>query len=127
MGKRRPAAQSAFDCPEGPLSLRDFLAAIVRSEVAAYNTREPEQPLLPFLLPAEIQDAAESGKVGFGSLYSTKKADPDQAIAAALTAFCDGLYAVFLDEKQAAHLDEILDIQQDDAVTFLRLTLLMGC
>ena len=127
MGKRRPAAQSALDFPEGPATLRDFLVALVRREVAAYNAREPEQPLLPFLLPAEIQAVAESGKVGFGSLYGTNKADPDQAVATALTAFADGLYAVFWGEKQALHLDDILDIQQDTAVTILRLTLLTGC
>jgi hypothetical protein len=107
-------------------TLKDLIVAVVTQQVAAYNAQTLEKPLVHFLTETQIQDAAATGKVGFGALYNDNKADLEKAIQVALEAHIDGLFAVAVEDKVVAKLDDLLNLKADSVVSFIRLTLLIG-
>ena len=115
-----------YTLPDGISSLRQLIETVVRQDVKKYNSRGTENMLVPFLTEAEISEQSTVGKVGFGRLYSDKKANPEKAVEAALQGFEEGLFKVIVGEKEAAELDEPLDIQEKEVLTFIRLTFLAG-
>jgi hypothetical protein len=126
-GKRRPVLDNVpYSLPEGILTLRGLIEAVVRSEVDRYNSRGVENMLVPFLTEADIEEQSVTGKVGFGRLYSDQKADADQAIETALLGFRDGLFRVMVGETEITELDAPLAIRENDCLTFVRLTFLSG-
>ena len=126
-GKRRPILENTpYDLPEGVNSLRQLIEVMVRQEVEKYNNRGLENMLVPFLTENEIADQSSVGKVGFGRLYSEKRADPEEAVKTALQGFEDGLFRVLINDKEAADMDTPLEISENDTLTFVRLTFLTG-
>jgi hypothetical protein len=107
-------------------TLQALITAIVTQQVAAYNAKTLDEPIINFLTKNQINDAAATGKVGFGTIYNDKKADLNQAIKVAIEAHIDGLFAVAVDDKIVEKLDTIVDLNDNSVVTFLRLTLLIG-
>lgn len=107
-------------------SLQELLTAVVRQQVTAYNNKTPDKNLLPFLSPAQVDDAAAAGKAGFGSIYNEHKADAEKAQATALQAFEDGLFAVFINDQEITDLTEKLSLDDLTIITFVRLTFLAG-
>jgi hypothetical protein len=111
-----------------PFRLRDLIAFIVQNEVHAFHQRR----LLRVLGPQEIADAAPGGKIvisgAFDSVspYPEQKIDEQTALAAALQAFEDGLYFVFLDGIQYGSLEDEVRIEPGSLVTFIRLVALVG-
>lgn len=126
-GKRKPILSNVpYEVSDSVHTLRDFLTEIVQTEVARYNAKETGEAALPFLTQVEIEAGAEVGKVGFGRIYSDKKADPDKAVANALQCFSDGLVRVFQNEEEREVLDALLQINEGDHFTFIRLAFLAG-
>ena len=127
VGKRHPALEKTpYILPEGIATLRQLIEAIVRQEVDTYNTRGLEEMLIPFLTEEQIADWATVGKVGFGRLYSDRKADPGKAVETAVQGFEDGLFRVLVGERQAEELDAPMELREGDTLTFIRLTFLAG-
>ena len=129
VGKRRtvPALENIpYYLPDGVDSLRQLIENIVRQEVEKFNSRGVENMLIPFLTEAEISDQSTVGKVGFGRLYSEKKAEPEKAVAAALQGFEDGLFRIVVNDVEIAEIDAPFTINENDVVTFIRLTFLAG-
>lgn len=126
-GKRRSALiQTPYTLPDGISSLLQLIETIVRQEVETYNNRGLENMLIPFLAEDEIAAQSATGKVGFGRLYSDKKADPDKAVQTALIGFDDGLFRVLVGENEADDLNAPLKIREGETLTFIRLTFLAG-
>ena len=127
VGKRRPILEDTiYTLPDDISTLRQLIEATVEQEVEKYNSRGLENMLVPFLAEDEIADASTVGKVGFGRLYSDRKADPDKAKKTALQGFEDGLFRVLVGAREALELDAPLDLHEGDAITFIRLTFLAG-
>lgn len=59
-------------------------------------------------------------------MYSETKPEVEQATAAALLAFEDGLYKVFVQEEECSALDEPLRLEEGDELTLIRFTMLAG-
>jgi hypothetical protein len=126
-GKRRVLLDNfPYVLPDTTATLRQLLEAVVSQEVEKYNSRGVENMLVPFLTEAEISDQGTVGKVGFGRIYSDVKANPIKALETALQGFEDGLFRVVINETEATELDLPLNIQENDVLTFIRLTLLAG-
>jgi hypothetical protein len=104
----------------------DLLKAVVTQQVSEYNSKTAEKTLLPFLAKDDITNQAESGKIGFGTIYSENKAHLITAQETALQAFEDGVFAVFADEEEIQKLDEIINLSETTVFTFVRLTFLAG-
>lgn len=107
-------------------SLRELLVAVVKQQVTAYNNKLPEKNLLPFLSPEQTDYLAATGKAGFGSIYNEHKADAEKAQTTALQAFEDGLFAVFVNDKEIENLTAIFSLDSLTIITFIRLTFLAG-
>lgn len=128
LGKRKPLAKIPMEIPDSAKleTAADFLREIVLLEVQKYNAKEPGESLLPFLTEAEISAQAEAGKVGFGTIYNEKKADPEKAVQNALQCFADGLVRVFQNEQEIKTKEEPIALKEGDVFTFIRMTFLTG-
>ena len=127
VGKRRPVLEDTpYTLPDGITNLRKLIEVMVRQEVEKFNSRGEDNMLVPFLTEVEIEEQSTTGKVGFGRLYSDRKADPEKAVETALQGFEDGLFKVLCGETELAELDETLTIKENDVLTFIRLTFLAG-
>ena len=125
--KRRPVLQpTSYTLQDGIASLRQLIESIVRQEVETYNSRGLENMLIPFLPEEEITAKSATGKVGFGRLYSDKKADLDKAVQTAIQGFEDGLFRVLIGEDEVHILDAPLNLSEGEILTFIRLTFLAG-
>ena len=128
-GKRRLILEKqAIEIPDigNSPTLRSFITAVVTQQVAAYNAKTLETPIIKFLTKTQIDNAATVGKVGFGAIYNDKKADVQKAIQVAIEAHIDGLFVVAVDDKIMEKLDDCIVLKDNSVITFMRLTLLIG-
>jgi hypothetical protein len=110
----------------GRLTLRDLITSIVQEEVDAFNRRQKDRGLVQILTEEEIASGVEAGKVDSGGRDLEQEADPQTAIAAAIQAFEDGFYFVFLDGAKQDDLDREVYLSADSRLTFIRLVPLVG-
>jgi hypothetical protein len=122
-----PPPAELTDPGDGGVTLRDVITRVVEAEVDAFNTRQQRRKLTLVLSPAEIEAGLEKGRVEPGEREGVpQRADPEQAVGAALEAFEDGIYLVAIDGEEKRNLDEQVYLQPDSRLTFIRLTLLAG-
>ncbi len=127
IGKRKPAMNLApYSLSNNIANLRNLITAVVNIEVDRYNSREMDSVLLPFLTEVQIEDQSKTGKVGFGRIYSDRKANPDKSVSIALQGFEDGLFRVMVNDTEAKELDTLISLKDGDTLTFIRLTFLAG-
>jgi hypothetical protein len=107
-----------------PTPLRNLIVFIVRSEVEAFRERQEARRLTRVMTAAEIAQSAERGKVDAGGHDLQQAVNTDDAIDAALQAFEDGLYFVFVDEQQIEQLDTLVHLQPQTQILFMRLVAL---
>ena len=125
--KRRPVLEDVeYDISASISTVKEFLEEIVRIETERYNQKGTDVQVIPFLTAEEIDDRAEAGKVGFGRIFSEKRADFETAAENAVQCFEDGLVRVFQNEEELAELDRAVEIREGDRFTFMRLTFLAG-
>ena len=108
------------------ITLRDLIARVVRTEVAAFKHRQAERRLIHALTAKQIDEGADKGKIAMGGSDLKQEVDEDAAVGTALQAFEDGLYLVIVDGEEHKELDREVYLQPDSRVAFLRLTLLAG-
>jgi hypothetical protein len=140
-GKQFGRGKSLFPAWEMPLppvppsgaaeaTLRDLIARVVREEVTAFRERQEQRQVLQALTPAQIQSGIARGKVDMGGRgadgFTVQEVNEDSAVAAALQAFEDGLYFVFVDDTQKERLYDTVTLRSGSRVTFLRLVALAG-
>ncbi len=133
LGRKRPLFTDwQIDLPPswGPqgdrIRLRDLITRVVVEEVEAFRQRQEQRRLARLMSPAEIQAGAASGKVDPGERDLGQVVDTEEAIGAALQAFEDGLYFVFIDDVQQTDLESEVYLKADSKVTFIRLVALAG-
>ncbi|WP_278010601.1 hypothetical protein [Flavobacterium gyeonganense] len=78
----------------------------------------PKENYLPIL--------TDTGKVGFGAIYNHNKVNLVKAQENALQAFEDGMYAIFYGDDQLETLHQEINLEENKAITFIRLTFLAG-
>lgn len=128
LGKKRPyLEQQLIELPiQQQTNVEELLMTIVSQQVDAFNNRNERRNLCIFLTEGQIVDSGEAGKVRFGERYNDIKANKEAAKEVVLTAFEDGLIALFLNEYQLESTDEAISISELDEVTLIRLTFLTG-
>jgi hypothetical protein len=124
--RRRPSGERHVDVPDGPMPLRGLIETVVRSEVDAFRHRQEENRLLRVLSPGEITAGVEQGRVVSGGSDLDQSVDAADAVAAAVEAFADGFYFVFLDDDQITSLDTVVEVKPDSSLLFVRLVPLAG-
>ncbi|PYE42701.1 hypothetical protein HUB98_21615 [Paenibacillus barcinonensis] len=127
LGKRKPAlARQAVEVPETTRTLRLLIESMVEAQVQAFEERRNTSSMLAYLMPEEIGAQGAAGKVGFGSVNGEGVPDLAEAKEAAILAYEDGLYKVFLNDHELEALDEPLSIEDGADVAFIRFTMLAG-
>ena len=121
LGKRRNTVdQVPFTYAAAPGSLRELIAETVKLCVSRYIEAMNRGEAV--LSNAQIDDMAQIGKI----VYGEKAPDVGKSIETAMLGFQDGLFRVFLGDTELMELDEKLELQEGDTVTFIRLTMLAG-
>ena len=125
-GKKKHLASIPLDVTESPLTLRQFVEQIVTDSVKAFNAKRVDSDVVRYLTQDAIDEQVLTGKVGFGRRLGIKDADAGESVVAALLAYADGLYRVFVDDREITSLDEMVQLHEASTVTFIRLTMLSG-
>ena len=121
-----PTPPGADQSDGGGLTLRELIARVVRTEVAAFHERADRRRFVRALTEAEIADGARWGRIDPGGHDAGIRADPEAAVGAALQGFEDGLYLVIVDGVEHRSLDSQIYLTADSRLVFLRLTFLAG-
>ena len=111
---------------DGGLTLRELIERVVRADVESFERRQRARRFVRFLSEAEIEAGRTKGRIDPGGHDVDQAVDPDQAVAAALQAFVDGVYLVILDGQEQKDLDRQVYVTEDSRMVFLRLTFLAG-
>ncbi|MCF6313186.1 MAG: hypothetical protein L3J39_12115 [Verrucomicrobiales bacterium] len=109
-----------------PLTLRQLITRIVLAEVAAFRKRQRKRSFVQVLSEAEIEIAAEAGKIDSGGRELDQEVDENEAVGVALQAFEDGIYLVLIDQVEQRNLDVEVHAHEGTQIVFLRLTFLAG-
>lgn len=127
LGKRIQTVGSIpYELETCPATLRELIACMVNQGVEGYNERLRSGEQNKALSEAEIQDMSQVGKVAFGIPFGEREANPQKAVDAALLAFTDGLYRIYINEMEITELDTPVHLCEDDTIAIIRLVMLTG-
>ena len=128
IGQRKQTVQPIpFEFSGTPQTVRELITQTVTTCVREYEKRQERSGDIPAPLTAQqITDMSDIGKIAFGINYGDKKPDLQKAVENALQAFEDGIYRVFISDKELSAPDAKIEICEGDTLTFIRLTLLAG-
>jgi hypothetical protein len=132
LGKKYPILEQKsvdFVVTNPLIATRKFIELIVEHQVQLFNSSSfvfddtdkihlPNENYLPIL--------TDTGKAGFGSIYNYNKIDLSTAIKTALLAFEDGMYTIFYGDDELDDLNTEINLEENKAFTFIRLTFLAG-
>lgn len=133
LGSRRPLFAD-FSVPLPPddfgggegITLRELISLIVAAEVHAYEHRREERRLDRVFTADQIDRGLESGRVSPEGREALPAPPEEEAVAAAILAFEDGLYIVAIDGEERRTLDAQVFLRADSRITFIRLVFLAG-
>jgi hypothetical protein len=146
--ERRPGAERQLrhrlELPTERMTARDLIRCRIEADVAIHNAverahfdetiavqkanRDAHTEWL--VTPGAVERALNGPRGACGPRVNTRKLttliESDPLIAVALEAFARNGFFMIFDGRQIVDLDEVLTIEQDSAVTFLRLVPLVG-
>ena len=119
--------------PPGEVTARQLIEAAVAAEVSAFQARAEEASLIRVLTKKSLDaDLARGAVRSVGPRDDANAAaepgqvNPADAVEAALLAFCDGLFKVFVGEREFTDDGAVLPVADGAALLFLRLVPLAG-
>lgn len=120
-----------LDLPPGEVTARQLIKAAVTAEVAAYQARAEEASLIRVLSrDALLEDLARGAVRGGGPRDAQARqagsVDVTAAVGTALLAFGDGLFKVFVGDRELADDAAAVPVTDGDELLFLRLVPLAG-
>ncbi|MBP5355031.1 MAG: hypothetical protein J6Y67_07875 [Lachnospiraceae bacterium] len=123
----KKVAPVPFEIEGVPATVGELIAATVRKCAEEFNerVRRGETVQTP-LSEREISDMAGIGRITFGICNGNKEQDVGKAVDNALQAFRDGLFCLFINGKQETEEDSEVKLEEDDVLTYIRLTMLSG-
>lgn len=105
---------------EERVTVRDLIEARVWAEVEAYNKKVPE-----FYNGLVQPSDAEQTLNGY-RLKTCKNIDAEQQVYVALDAFQKNGFFILVDQVQAETLDQVIRINENSHISFIKLTPLVG-
>lgn len=126
LGKKRNKFQAVpFELEHSPANVGELIQECVHTCVKEYRARAVGRTGQP-MTQEEIDAQKEIGKIAFGIHYNERKVEEDKAVAAALQAYEDGLFRMFLDEEELGGSGQEIHLTEEDVLTLVRLTMLSG-
>ncbi len=126
--RRNGVTTTSYGISDGIRTVSELITDIVKREVSSFNERvadESKGRLKSYLTNDEIENLASSGKIN-SAINSEKTQDEEAAIANAIQCFEDGIYRIFVGDKELQSLDEEIILVENDELTIVRLTMLSG-
>lgn len=125
--RRRGVREHDLDLavPAGPVTARQIIEAAVAAEVAAYEARAEEARLVRVLTEKTLAEDLGRGAVRMGDAAGAGPVDLAAAVEAALLAFDDGIFKVFVGDCEVEDAAPI-HLADGASVLFLRLVPLAG-
>jgi hypothetical protein len=114
-----------LDLPPQSATAHALIAAVVRSEVAAYEQRADESEFVRVLTAASLAEGLQSGAVRLGDVERPAVVDVAAAVETAQLAFDDGIFKVFVGDDEVGP-EEVVSIAEGAQLLFLRLVPLAG-
>jgi hypothetical protein len=150
--ERRPGARRELrhrlELPADRMTARDLIRCRIETEVAIHNAVERARfsgetaayeagratPNEWLVTPGAVEQALNGIRSAYGPRPGLNLKTPgsmtliesDPLIAVALEAFTRNGFFMIFDGRQVADLDEVLTVEHDSALTFLRLVPLVG-
>ena len=106
-------------------TIKDLITELVKINVEKFNKKIDDKDILSIMTNENIAKAARIGKIG-DEVHGDKKANLEKALDTAYLSFEDGLYCIFINNKQSEKLDDSLNLKDGDILTLIRLTMLAG-
>jgi hypothetical protein len=126
IGRALERCDREFSVSDANATLRGLITELVRIEIAEYDKRRQERPILRILNAADLADGYGSGRFLSAPRQVPAAPSVDEAVIRALEAFRDGLFLVILDGTQIDDLDAPLTVNADSRLRLLRLVALAG-
>jgi hypothetical protein len=133
--ERRPGAERELrhrlDLPSERITARDLIRCRIEADVALHNAAQEANPSNGWLVtPGAVERALNGPRGVYGPGAEARKSmnliKSEPLIAVALEAFARNGFFMIFDGRQIVDLDEVLTVEPDSAVTFLRLVPLVG-
>lgn len=124
--KQNEIAKMEMEYPDGMKTVRDLLTETVKIMIRQYTSRMDKGDVLTLLTKTQIEDKSASGKIGFGINYGKKRPNLEKSIQAAMECFEDGMVVLFIDGTQYESLDEHIELNEGNELTFVRMIPLAG-
>ena len=123
----KKVAPVPFEIEGVPGTAGELIAATAKKCAEEYNERVRRGEIVQSpLSERQINDMAGIGRITFGICNGDKEQDIRKAVDNALLAFRDGLFCMFINGTQVTEADRAIELQEDDVLTFIRLTMLTG-
>lgn len=116
----KPLHEWALEVLTERMSVRELIRSRVYQEVQDYNQKQPER-FRGLIQPGEAEQTLNGFK-----LPKKRQIDWKTQFARATEAFEKNQILILLNDKQLESLDEEIEIKPGTAVTFLKLTMLVG-
>jgi len=109
-----------FEVKEERLTVRELITRRVHQEVMLYNFSQPGY-FRGLVQPTEAEVTLNGYK-----LRQRRKIDWEKQARLALKAFEQNGFFVLVNDRQLDNLDDIIEIQEDTQITFMKLVPLVG-
>lgn len=107
-------------------TLKQLIRHIVLIEVEAFQKRQTDRQLFRVLTARQIEAGKAAGRIDPAAKIGQQQVDAEAAARTAFQAFEDGLFYVFIDDRQIGTLDEPVQVEADSKLKFIRLVALAG-
>jgi hypothetical protein len=119
-GQSQAGYSMTLNFPKNHISVRELIEARVREEVAHYNAAQPE------VFNMLVQPALAERVLNGFKFKEKKKIIEREQYEKAIQAFDRNGFIVLVDDLQVESLDQIIEIEPETTVTFLKLVPLVG-
>lgn len=127
IGKRKNKIdKKKYEISEKITTVKELLTEFVTINVNEFNNGFTENDVVPYLTDEKINDLSDAGKISFGVDYNGQKQDLEKAVENALQSYEDGIYRVFINDKEVEGIESEINLKENDELTFVRLTMLAG-
>lgn len=115
-----------YELASTPETLRQLITLLVTDGVESYNARLAQKDRSVLLSQSDMEAMESIGKIGFGIPYGNREVDLAESVNAAIQGCEDGLFRIFIGEREPEGLDAPLYLQENDTITIIRLVMLTG-
>ena len=125
LSRKKVIHQEELELKDKISTTKDLITELVKINVEKFNKKIDDKNILSIMTNEYIAEAARAGKIG-NEVHGDKKANLEKALDTAYLSCEDGLYCIFINNKQSEKLDDSLNLKDGDIITFIRLTMLAG-